>query len=45
MIQGTAYTISGDEFVTEDDPKGDEKIDEYGNLLGGMCLVSFSDIC
>ncbi|KAF8208205.1 chromatin remodelling complex Rsc7/Swp82 subunit-domain-containing protein [Mycena galopus ATCC 62051] len=34
-IQGKAYVIEGDEFVTEDDPKGDEKIDKWGNLLGG----------
>ncbi|KAJ6590984.1 chromatin remodelling complex Rsc7/Swp82 subunit-domain-containing protein [Mycena vulgaris] len=34
-IQGKAYIIEGDEFVTEDDPKGDEKIDKWGNLLGG----------
>lgn len=30
------YVIDGDEFITEDDPKGDEKIDKWGNLLGGM---------
>ncbi|KAJ6613593.1 chromatin remodelling complex Rsc7/Swp82 subunit-domain-containing protein [Mycena sp. CBHHK59/15] len=34
-IQGQVYIIDGDEFVTEDDPKGDEKIDKWGNLLGG----------
>ncbi|KAF8639179.1 hypothetical protein AX17_001666 [Amanita inopinata Kibby_2008] len=34
-IQGKAYVIDGDEFVTEDNPKGDEKIDKWGNLLGG----------
>ncbi|RXW15670.1 hypothetical protein EST38_g10185 [Candolleomyces aberdarensis] len=34
-IQGQTYFIEGDEFVTEDDPKGDEKIDKNGNLLGG----------
>ncbi|KAJ7704405.1 chromatin remodelling complex Rsc7/Swp82 subunit-domain-containing protein [Mycena rosella] len=33
-IQGKVYIIEGDEFVTEDDPKGDEKIDKWGNLLG-----------
>lgn len=38
-IQGKVYIIEGDEFVTEDDPKGDEKIDKWGNLLGGR----FSD--
>ncbi|KIK68264.1 hypothetical protein GYMLUDRAFT_154083 [Collybiopsis luxurians FD-317 M1] len=34
-IQGQAYIIEGDQFVTDDDPKGDEKIDKWGNLLGG----------
>ncbi|KAF9483312.1 hypothetical protein BDN70DRAFT_800010 [Pholiota conissans] len=34
-IQGTVYVIDGDEFITDDDPKGDEKIDKFGNLLGG----------
>ena len=34
-IQGKIYIIDGDEFVTEDDPKGNEKIDQFGNLLGG----------
>ncbi|EAU84128.2 nuclear protein localization [Coprinopsis cinerea okayama7 len=34
-IQGQVYVIEGDEFVTPDDPKGDEKIDKHGNLLGG----------
>ncbi|CAK5267548.1 unnamed protein product [Mycena citricolor] len=33
-IQGKAYIIEGDEFITENDPKGDEKIDQWGNLLG-----------
>jgi chromatin structure-remodeling complex protein RSC7 len=35
-IHGKVYIIDGDEFVTDDDPKGDEKIDASGNLLGGM---------
>jgi hypothetical protein len=35
-IHGKIYVIDGDEFVTDDDPKGDEKIDVSGNLLGGM---------
>lgn len=35
-IHGKIYVIDGDEFVTDDDPKGDEKIDSSGNLLGGM---------
>ena len=35
-IQGQVYIIDGDEFVTEDNPKGDEKIDKFGNLLGGV---------
>ncbi|KAG7442805.1 uncharacterized protein BT62DRAFT_904881 [Guyanagaster necrorhizus] len=34
-LQGQVYIIEGDEFVTPDDPKGDEKIDKWGNLLGG----------
>jgi chromatin structure-remodeling complex protein RSC7 len=34
-IQGQVYIIDGDEFVTEDNPVGDEKIDQFGNLLGG----------
>jgi chromatin structure-remodeling complex protein RSC7 len=34
-IQGKIYVIDGDEFVTDDDPKGDKKIDQFGNLLGG----------
>ncbi|KAJ7721018.1 chromatin remodelling complex Rsc7/Swp82 subunit-domain-containing protein [Mycena metata] len=34
-ILGKVYIIEGDEFITEDDPKGDEKIDKWGNLLGG----------
>jgi len=34
-INGKVYVIEGDEFVTEDDPKGDTKIDAAGRLLGG----------
>jgi chromatin structure-remodeling complex protein RSC7 len=34
-IQGKVYVIENDEFTTEDDPKGDTKIDIHGNLLGG----------
>ncbi|KAJ3754855.1 chromatin remodelling complex Rsc7/Swp82 subunit-domain-containing protein [Lentinula raphanica] len=34
-IYGKIYIIEGDELVTDDDPKGDEKIDKFGNLLGG----------
>jgi chromatin structure-remodeling complex protein RSC7 len=34
-VNGVVYIIEGDELVTEDDPKGDTKIDIYGNLLGG----------
>ncbi|KAI0372528.1 hypothetical protein BV20DRAFT_939758 [Pilatotrama ljubarskyi] len=34
-IQGKIYIMDGDEYVTEDDPKGDTKIDKNGNLLGG----------
>ncbi|KAH9053614.1 chromatin remodelling complex Rsc7/Swp82 subunit-domain-containing protein [Lactarius vividus] len=35
IVQGKVYVIEGDEFVTEDDAKGDTKIDKNGNLLGG----------
>ncbi|KAH8102194.1 chromatin remodelling complex Rsc7/Swp82 subunit-domain-containing protein [Cristinia sonorae] len=35
IINGIAYVIDGDEYVTEDDPKGDTKIDKDGVLLGG----------
>lgn len=38
-IQDKVYVIDGDEYVTEDDPKGDEKIDKWGNLLGGTRLT------
>ncbi|KAH9077628.1 chromatin remodelling complex Rsc7/Swp82 subunit-domain-containing protein [Lactarius deliciosus] len=37
IVQGKVYVIEGDEFVTEDDAKGDTKIDRNGNLLGGAC--------
>ncbi|KNZ74089.1 Chromatin structure-remodeling complex subunit RSC7 [Termitomyces sp. J132] len=33
-IQGKVYIIDGDEFVTDEDPKGNEKIDHSGVLLG-----------
>ncbi|KAJ7164887.1 chromatin remodelling complex Rsc7/Swp82 subunit-domain-containing protein [Mycena filopes] len=34
-ILGKVYIIEGDELAIDDDPKGDEKIDKWGNLLGG----------
>ncbi|KAG6811923.1 hypothetical protein H0H92_005254 [Tricholoma furcatifolium] len=34
-IQGKVYIIDGDEFITDEDPKGNEKIDPSGVLLGG----------
>lgn len=34
-IQGKIYIMDGDEYITEDDPKGDTKIDKNGDLLGG----------
>jgi len=37
-IQDKVYIIDGDEYVTADDPKGDEKMDKWGNLLGGKEL-------
>ncbi|KAI9463965.1 chromatin remodelling complex Rsc7/Swp82 subunit-domain-containing protein [Lactarius psammicola] len=41
IVQGKVYVIEGDEFVTEDDPKGDTKMDRNGNLLGGACVRRF----
>ena len=40
-IHGQVYIIDGDEFVTEDNPIGDEKIDQFGNLLGGTPSLFF----
>lgn len=34
-INGKVYVIEGDEFITEEDPKGNTKIDTAGRLLGG----------
>lgn len=34
-INGKVYVIEGDEFITEEDPKGNAKIDAAGRLLGG----------
>jgi len=34
IVRGKVYVIEGDEFVTQDDPKGVAKIDRNGNLLG-----------
>jgi len=39
-VGGKLYFIEGDEFVTDPDEKGDEKIDADGNLLGGAHLLS-----
>ena len=39
MVQGKAYVIEGDEFITEEDEKGNTKIDEFGNLLGGLSFM------
>jgi len=38
-IQGKVYVIDGDQFTTDDDPKGEEKIDKFGNLLGGTSIL------
>ena len=37
-INDQIVAIDGDEYITEDNPKGDEKIDKWGRLLGGMSL-------
>ncbi|GAA5992227.1 hypothetical protein JCM10908_001828 [Rhodotorula pacifica] len=34
-IKGTTYQIRDEEIVMPDDPRGEAKIDAYGNLLGG----------
>lgn len=34
-INGKVYVIEGDEFITEEDSKGNTKIDAAGRLLGG----------
>ncbi|GAA6025673.1 hypothetical protein JCM10207_008824 [Rhodosporidiobolus poonsookiae] len=34
-IKGKVYQIRDDEIVLPDDPRGEAKIDEFGNLLGG----------
>ena len=39
-IQGKVYIIDGDEYITDDDPKGDTKIDINGNLLGGERVLN-----
>lgn len=44
-IQDKVYVIDGDEYVTEDDPKGDDKIDKWGNLLGGTRLTRLCFTC
>ena len=44
-IHGQVYIIDGDEFVTEDNPIGDEKIDQFGNLLGGTRLSLIFEYC
>jgi chromatin structure-remodeling complex protein RSC7 len=38
-IQGKVYIIENDEFVTEDDPKGNTKIGNNGVLLGGTLML------
>ncbi len=39
VVQGKVYVIDGDKFITEDDPKGDAKIDKFGNLLSSVLRV------
>jgi chromatin structure-remodeling complex protein RSC7 len=34
-VNGRTYVIEGDELQIDDDPKGDTKIDKWGNLLEG----------
>ncbi|KDQ13820.1 hypothetical protein BOTBODRAFT_361613 [Botryobasidium botryosum FD-172 SS1] len=35
VVQGKTYILEDDELLTEEDPKGNTKIDKRGNLLGG----------
>ncbi|KIY49814.1 hypothetical protein FISHEDRAFT_40908 [Fistulina hepatica ATCC 64428] len=35
IVQGKPYLIENNELVTEENAKGNEKVDEWGNLLGG----------
>jgi chromatin structure-remodeling complex protein RSC7 len=37
-IHGKVYIIDGDEFITDEDPKGNTKVDQAGNLLEGTSL-------
>lgn len=37
-IKGTEYEVGDDELVIPDDEKGDTKIDERGQLLGGQFI-------
>ncbi|KAL0573363.1 chromatin structure-remodeling complex subunit RSC7 [Marasmius crinis-equi] len=39
-VQGQVWVIEGDELIIPDDPKGDEKVDRWGNLLGGRKFKS-----
>jgi hypothetical protein len=38
QINGKYYIFEDDELITEEDPKGDQKIDRNGNLLGGVFI-------
>lgn len=35
VVQGKTYILEDDELLTEEDPKGNTKIDKNGNLLDG----------
>jgi chromatin structure-remodeling complex protein RSC7 len=37
-IHGKVYIMDGDELITDEDPKGDTKIDPWGNLLEGVFI-------
>jgi hypothetical protein len=40
-VKGLVYVLDNDELVTEDDPKGDQKIDKDGVLQGGEVTCSY----
>lgn len=41
-IKGQVYTVIDDELILEDDPRGEEKIDADGVLLGGELGTSLN---
>ena len=42
-VKGVEYTVGDDELIIPGDEKGDAKVDEDGNLLGGVLNVHIKD--